>query len=132
MLNLLSWLGAAHEVAFLLLRVAPRAVRIPVPGFDHQFGVLPVGHGLPSRVEDDAEQRIGEEFLRAPGPQPVNRRAQGVWGTKRVDHVRGRCIDGDGLCHGQAGREKAATEREEYFEESSLHVTPACFIKSFY
>src|SRR5947209_16166709 len=53
--DFVAWLGAASEVALLLVCVAPGATRIPVPGLDHQFGVLTIGHSLPSRVEDDAE-----------------------------------------------------------------------------
>ena len=39
------------EVA-LSAGIAPRAFRVPVPGFHGEVGVLAVGNGLPSGVQD--------------------------------------------------------------------------------
>src|SRR3954452_20060808 len=49
--NHLGWIRLADEIAFAA-RIAPRALRIPVPGFHVQFGVLPIAYGPPSGLKD--------------------------------------------------------------------------------
>src|SRR5947209_19939674 len=40
--------GIADKVALLMLRIAPGPAWVPVPGLDHELGVLAVGNGLPA------------------------------------------------------------------------------------
>ena len=45
-----NWVGGGcrtGEIAFAA-GIAPRPLRVPVPGFDREFGVLAVGDGLPA------------------------------------------------------------------------------------
>ncbi len=94
-MNFSSGLCVSDKVAFLLLRIAPLPRRIPVPGFHHQFGVLPVGDGLPSRAENLFQQRIFEQVIGSSGTQAVNGGAQGVDRAERVSDMGRIRVDGD-------------------------------------
>ena len=66
-----------------------------MPGLDHQFGVLAIGHGLPSGAEDFVQQRIFQQLVGSAGAQAIDGRAQRADGTEGVGDVRGVGIDGD-------------------------------------
>src|SRR5204863_9134666 len=57
--NKISRLGIANEIA-AACRIAPRALRVPVPGFDEQLRVLTIAYGLPARREHLLHDCIGE------------------------------------------------------------------------
>src|SRR5579864_8717855 len=92
-MNLGARLGGADEIAFLLVGIAPLAIRIPVPGFDHEFGVLAVGDGLPSGIEDFLQQRIFEQMVGTACAQTINGGAERMHGTVCIGDVGGVGID---------------------------------------
>src|ERR1700747_3696422 len=53
---------AACEIA-LARRIAPSTLRVPVPGFDRELGVLAISYCLPSRRENRFERGLGQVFL---------------------------------------------------------------------
>src|SRR5580692_9509517 len=67
---------AADEVA-LPCRVAPGPLRIPMPGFDVQFGVLAVGHGLPAGGENLFDGVVHEEFVGGSVGETIDAGTQG-------------------------------------------------------
>src|SRR5260370_33533204 len=77
--------GAADEIA-LACRIAPGSLRIPVPGLDVQFRILPIGHGLPSGRKNLFDSVIYEELVGCAVRQAVDARAEGF---RRLDGVRG-------------------------------------------
>ncbi len=102
----MSAVGSAlpTKVAFLLVGVAPLSGGIPVPGFDHQLGVLAIGHGLPSRAEDFVQQRIFQQMVGSAGAQAVDGRAERADGAEGVGDVGGVGIDDNLLRRGQSYR----------------------------
>ena len=115
-MNFFPRLRTPHEVPFLFFGIAPLASGIPVPGLDHQFGILPVGNSLPSRTEDLFEQRIFQKLVGSPSPQPIDRCAQRAHGTERVRNMRRVGIDDDSLSgdesHGQQGQQQDCDEMD--------------------
>ena len=103
-MNFRAGLGAADEVAFLLVGVAPLACGIPVPGLDHQLSILTIGHGLPSRAENFVQQRIFQQVVGSAGAQAVDGRAQRADGAEGVGDVGGVGIDNNLLRRCQAYR----------------------------
>ena len=84
------------EVA-LAFRIAPGALRVPVPGFDEEFGVLAVTDSLPSGGEDLAEVRLAEEWVEGLGGEAVDARAEGLRGREAIGGVGGSDVDVDVL-----------------------------------
>jgi hypothetical protein len=86
------------EVA-ALARAAPGAVRIPMPCFGMQLGVLPVGDRLPAGRHDALERLGGKELVGRAVRQTVDTRTEGLGGPYRIPQVLGRRIHADGLRH---------------------------------
>src|ERR1017187_4671265 len=80
-------IGAAGEIAFLLFWITPNAARIPVPGLDLQIGILAIGDGLSTGVENLLEDGIGEQVIRASGFQSIDTRAESANGAERIHGV---------------------------------------------
>src|SRR5215831_17064202 len=101
--NRLRWLRPAREVALLLLRIAPRAARVPMPCLDLKLGVLTIGYWLPSSGKRFLEKRLAQYRFRIPDSepigtfQPIYTRTQRAEGTERVHRVGGYSIHDDVL-----------------------------------
>src|SRR5258708_38221960 len=80
-----AWRGAADEIA-LPCWIAPCPLRIPVPGLDVQFRILPVRHGLPPGRQNLFDGVIDEELVGCAVRQAVDACAEGFRG---LDDVRG-------------------------------------------
>src|SRR5437868_432069 len=95
--NKLRWCCIANEIA-LIAWLTPSTLRIPVPGLDIEFGILPIGDGLPSRGEDSLEDRLREELVRGHSRDAVNSSAQSFRRAKGIGRVIRCDIYMDGLC----------------------------------
>ncbi len=91
--HLTGRLRITDKVTLLVLRITPHSVRIPVPRLNHKLGILTIGHGLPTGVEDFLQKWIRQQMIGSASPQPVDRRAQRAHRTKGIHHVRRRRID---------------------------------------
>ena len=110
-------LRGAREITLLFGRIAPCAVRVPVPRFDHQFRVLAIGHGPPSRAQKLLEDRAGQQplgilLVRLPGvpavyAQPVNGSTECPRGTEGIHRVGRRGVHHNILCARRARQPKA-------------------------
>jgi hypothetical protein len=88
--------GAADEIPFLLFRVAPRSLVVPVPGLNVQLRILAIGDCSPTRRKNLLQQRTGEEPIGV-GPQPVYAGAEGSRRTERIGNAGPGNVDNDGL-----------------------------------
>ena len=70
--------------------IAPRALRIPVPRFDVELGVLAVRHRLPARREDSVDGRLREESLYRVGVKSVYAGSERLLGHERIGGGAGR------------------------------------------
>src|SRR3979490_1671362 len=78
--------GIAREVD-LIARLAPCALRIPIPGFDVEFRVLPIGDGLPARGQHLLEDRVRKKLVSCRSRYAIDTGAQRFRGTKRIARV---------------------------------------------
>ena len=116
MANGLTEGGAAGEITFAR-GIAPRALRIPVPGFHVKFGVLAVADRLPSGGEHLLDRWLDESFVRGAVREPVDAGAQGLRGDDRVGRMARRSVDANRLS--AQGR----CEQKENCDESTGKVT---------
>ena len=86
--------GRAGEVA-LAGRIAPCALRVPVPGFDREVRVLAVGDGLPSGFEDWRECLLSEVVVDRIDGDTIDAGADRVARIDGVDRSGG--VDAYGL-----------------------------------
>src|ERR1041385_5053507 len=70
------WLGTGNEIAALMFRIAPCAVRIPVPCSPLQLSVLPVGDRSPSSRKGFLQDVGCVDFVDNSRRQYVDGRAQ--------------------------------------------------------
>jgi len=90
--------GVAREVSLAAVGgIAPSTVRIPMPGFGVEFGVLPIGDSLPSGGENFLNIFGSEDFFGGTVADAVDACAQGFRGTDGVDGMLGSGVDVDGL-----------------------------------
>ncbi len=122
MSNRLAQLSAAGKITFLLGRVAPGTALVPMPRLDHQFRVLAIGDGLPSRAQHFLEHRISQQpfgilLVRLFGvstAQPIDSAAKRPHWTERIHSVGWRGIHHDILRAGEAQQhqERANTKAD--------------------
>jgi hypothetical protein len=136
--NHLGGLGAAREVALLFLPIAPSTAGIPVPGLDHEFGVLTIGYGLPAGPEDFLQNGIGQQgvgvfvdFLFGEAPiftsgsasarsEAIDGPTQGAKRAERIRDVRGSRIDDDILRGREVRRAEERADRNGQFVHTAL------------
>src|ERR1700733_610435 len=75
--------GAAREVAALVGGVTPRAVGIPVPGGDGEFGVLAVSDRSPSGREALLHHGLGVNFVDEVAVENVHGAAERLVGIEK-------------------------------------------------
>src|SRR4030081_186746 len=81
--NKIRGCGIARKVAFVA-RLAPGALRIPMPGFHVKFRVLPIGDGLPARGQYLLENRVRKKLVSSRSRYAIDAGAQRFRGTKRI------------------------------------------------
>ena len=106
-----SGLRIADEVAFAA-RVAPRALRIPVPGLDKQFGVLPIGDRLPSGCKHLVHDRVGKKLVGGSGVEPIDACPKCLGWNKGVDYMARSGINPNGLGGEKGTGNKQAEEQQ--------------------
>ncbi len=78
--NKIAWRGVPNKVA-LAAGITPCALRVPVPGFDEQFCILPVADGLPSRGEHLFDCGFGEELVSRSSGKAIDACAESFGGN---------------------------------------------------
>jgi hypothetical protein len=123
--HLLGRFRVANKIALLLVGIAPLTVRVPVPSFDHKFGILTVGHCLPSGVEDLVQERVCQQVLGRASLQPINSGTQRVDWTERICQVGRDGVHDNRLCGSSIRRtcgEQDNPDPETYCEYSPFYV----------
>src|SRR5260370_25473531 len=82
-----------------IVPITPSSSRIPMPGFDRQFGILAIRHRLPARGERWLERRRTQIFVDGRGGNAVDAGAQSFTGDEVVKRMRG--VHGDDLGGGE-------------------------------
>ena len=108
MANEVAGLGVADEISFAA-GVTPCSLRIPVLGFDKQFGVLPVAESLPTGREHLLHNRFGKQFVGGRNVDAIDTRPQGFGGNECIDSVSRRGIHANYLS--KADRKRCGTRR---------------------
>ena len=86
--------------------IAPRALRIPMPGLGVELCVLAVGDGLPAGIEEHLKHRAGQLLIGDAETEAVHPRAHRAHGAKGIGSVRGSGIDDQVLRQDGPGAEQ--------------------------
>ena len=78
--------GRTGEVPFSA-GIAPRSARIPMPCFDSQFRVLPIGYSLPAGGKRFLERGLQQIFVNGFRRNPIHARAESLFGHKVIGRV---------------------------------------------
>ncbi len=114
----------ADEVSFAA-RIAPLALRIPMPCLHEQVRILPVTHHSPARRQHFLNLVRAKEHVGSVARHAIHSRAQRVERAELVHHMAGRRVHGD---HLRDGIDRAAAEcgREGDEENNSGSISHEC------
>ena len=114
--------GVAYEVA-LARRIAPGSLRIPVPGFGLELGVLPVGDRLPAGCQNLFEHGIDQHFVGEPHADPVDSGSECAYRAEGIRQVRRSGIHHKVLCrHGADEQDNQQRTLKDHFDLPSTIV----------
>src|SRR5271169_573097 len=90
--------------------IAPCSFRIPVPGFDRQFGILAERHWLPAGRLRNLQRVRKQIFVDSLGGNAINAGTQSFTGHKVIGGVRD--VNGNGLSGGEKSEDRDDGDNE--------------------